>query len=704
MVPSKKARFHKKVAASKWIVLFLMAFLGGASDAIAVTDIYYSIGTSTADLKTGSPTITISGNTATLSVAQTGNIGVGDVITYRTASKAYIKSIINQTTFLVQTAPGGAPGDCTNQPLNTINRTFNTLSGGLSGAAGASYLTSSNLVSLNVQLTFVFYFDSGSLVPDAAQLSGWTWITDSTRYIKLTSAEASMVASGASQRHTGKSGTGAGMVYSANWILDVDHMSYLRVEWLEFNMNSSGWTAGIRYREDGGEGSESLTVIGCIAYGGGLYGFYNTGGDNATYINCISHGNGYGFYTDSVSSGTSYFNCTAHGNTNNGFRTNGVHSSVKNCLSTGNTGDDYLADGTGTGFDGNTNASEDTTASTDISGTGNITGVSPASIYVSSSAPYNLHLTSGASSLINVGSGLSGNFTNDIDGDTRFGTWDIGADEFVTFSPINPMLVYTEDDSTATKDIIRFQTYRNYWSGEATAIDSDNSGFQYGHIARRSPNRNEVAVLFADSSSNKLYVTLYNGSTWTAKKELVGANVYKAYDAAYEQSTGRLMIVGSGTTNNKSIIYWIWDGSSWTVNGTEKTFLNAPGYPGIQGNNVTALRIASKPAANEIALIVTDDYGQVTGLIWSGSAWGNEALLTSANNQFSQAIAVEYQQTGTYAGRAIMAWGEGNDVKSMIWDTTFWDGPWPVRSGTQQPRWIRLAADPNSGKNPAWLH
>ncbi|RPJ14680.1 MAG: hypothetical protein EHM37_05335, partial [Deltaproteobacteria bacterium] len=145
---------------------------------------------------------------------------MGDVIIYRsTTYKAYIKSVINQTTFLVQSATGGLPGDCTGQTVDSIKRTFNTLSGGLSGAAGASYLTSSNLVSLNVQLTFVFYFDASSLVPDSAQLSGWTWITDSTRYIRLISADAAMVASGASQRHTGKSGTGAGMVYSGNWIL-----------------------------------------------------------------------------------------------------------------------------------------------------------------------------------------------------------------------------------------------------------------------------------------------------------------------------------------------------------------------------------------------------------------------------------------------------------------------------------------------------
>jgi hypothetical protein len=48
-------------------------------------DVYYSIGTSTSDLKTGNPTITIASGTATLTVPQTGNIGVGDVITYNTS-------------------------------------------------------------------------------------------------------------------------------------------------------------------------------------------------------------------------------------------------------------------------------------------------------------------------------------------------------------------------------------------------------------------------------------------------------------------------------------------------------------------------------------------------------------------------------------------------------------------------------------------
>ncbi len=53
-----------------------------AQDYSSGGDIYYSVGTSTADLKTGSPTIAISGGLATLSVAQTGHLGVGDVIVY----------------------------------------------------------------------------------------------------------------------------------------------------------------------------------------------------------------------------------------------------------------------------------------------------------------------------------------------------------------------------------------------------------------------------------------------------------------------------------------------------------------------------------------------------------------------------------------------------------------------------------------------
>ena len=49
--------------------------IGG--DEYASPTVFYSVGISTADLKTGSPTITISSGLATLSAAQTNDVGVG---------------------------------------------------------------------------------------------------------------------------------------------------------------------------------------------------------------------------------------------------------------------------------------------------------------------------------------------------------------------------------------------------------------------------------------------------------------------------------------------------------------------------------------------------------------------------------------------------------------------------------------------------
>ncbi len=55
--------------------------------------------------------------------------------------------------------------------------------------------------------------------------------------------------------------------------------------------------------------------------------------------------------------------------------------------------------------------------------------------FVSTSSGYeDLHLKEGADA-INVGASLSGTFTDDIDGETRSGTWDMGADEYYAPTP-----------------------------------------------------------------------------------------------------------------------------------------------------------------------------------------------------------------------------------------------------------------------------
>ncbi len=129
-------------------------------------------------------------------------------------------------------------------------------------------------------------------------------------------------------------------------------------------------------------------------------------------------------FTDTA--GTIYaYSCTFRGKRNGVYQTAGTVV-LKNCYASGDTAA-YSGTITQT-----TCASSDTTAGgtaldSIAYSTDNFTNVTAAS--------EDLHLVSG-SALIDVGTDTSGessplNFTTDIDGDTRSGTWDIGADEYV---------------------------------------------------------------------------------------------------------------------------------------------------------------------------------------------------------------------------------------------------------------------------------
>lgn len=95
---------------------------------------------------------------------------------------------------------------------------------------------------------------------------------------------------------------------------------------------------------------------------------------------------------------------------------------VKNNLASNNTGGDYsISPGGSTTYNHATNLSSDTT--------------SPDASFRSKTVTFintggnNYHLNATDTEAKNLGTDLSGSFTDDIDGDTRSGSWDIGADE-----------------------------------------------------------------------------------------------------------------------------------------------------------------------------------------------------------------------------------------------------------------------------------
>lgn len=219
-----------------------LLFVITPASTFAATNIYYSVGQSTADLKTGSPTITISGTTATFSVAQTGNIGVGDEILYG-GIKNYIsgKLSTDDTQWSVVTATGTTPLATTTATVTSIKRAFTKLYDATRFSYQSNYMNTTDLVASNYILNIACYYDSA---PDytTAFISTATFnkliTTGPNNYFNIYTPVSTSTEANFSQRHNGKwtntaysmSSGGSALVLGAN---------YARITGLQFTSTST---------------------------------------------------------------------------------------------------------------------------------------------------------------------------------------------------------------------------------------------------------------------------------------------------------------------------------------------------------------------------------------------------------------------------------------------------------------------------------
>ena len=215
----------------------LLLLLGGASGVDAATRVYYSVGTSAADLKAGAPTVTIASGTATFSIAQPANVGIGDEITYGAGLKAYISGRSSSTQYAVRTPTGAVPADVVGSTVTQIVRAFNSLSAAVAGSSNAAHLNTTSLVAADVQLNWPCYADGP--LNDLVNVTGWT--TGLSQFLRIY-APVTVHEVGASQRHSGRQGTGfrlAPVAVGNTNILNLG-VGYVRVEGIE--VDGSGVT------------------------------------------------------------------------------------------------------------------------------------------------------------------------------------------------------------------------------------------------------------------------------------------------------------------------------------------------------------------------------------------------------------------------------------------------------------------------------
>jgi hypothetical protein len=361
---------------------------------------------------------------------ETQNLGAFDnvLVTGGSAStELYVLSRDSDTQVTLQAVAGST---LSNKPY-TFARCYNTMQAWEDDSQG-------DLVTDGRRAVGVCYNDGP--FTDRLVISGST--TDSAHYMMLTVAEG--------QRHNGLKNTGTMIDAEGGWTnqnaIDIED-EYTRIEWLEIKaIHDSG--SGIFFDDSPAADNGLVSNIFVHSFWQANNAGVGIGAQNVTVRNSFFTGGTSDGIRLLANSSASIENCTIYGfaGSGNGISDQaGTTVSVKNTISVNHSaGSDFKFWSGVSEFKNNMYSA--------------VTGFTPGAEANSQLPPANLeylfvdlstddfHLETSGHRAGNTGLDLSSAFSNDIDGDTRSGAWDIGADEGVTGTdPLTPKILAWEE-------------------------------------------------------------------------------------------------------------------------------------------------------------------------------------------------------------------------------------------------------------------
>lgn len=364
-------------------------------------------------------TIAISSGTATFSVAQKGDIGVGCYVSSSNVS-GYIKEMTDSTHAKIITATGGTHANVSSEALGAIYHPFASLSAAAAGSG--ALLGYTDLVTNTTNL----YWPCYGATADSTSASVSADYTDSSDYTITLYSVTGGTESINNWRHNGVwsdskfktvLSSGSGVWWDFN-------PGYMRVIGIQCDAGTYSWATCMGFSNGGQyhyldaciiKSSGGANTAGISAYGGItitnsiIYGFSQYRG-----VTCASHGNSY------------LYNCTISGCAYGIYSSGGGSAThyISNCAVFNNTDDFY---------DAASYQSISYCASDDGDGTNAVTIGTYSDIFTYySNGDFSLKNFTGTGALINAGTTISGMTAEDITGTSRpqSTAWDIGAFEY----------------------------------------------------------------------------------------------------------------------------------------------------------------------------------------------------------------------------------------------------------------------------------
>jgi hypothetical protein len=198
--------------------------------------VFYSVGQSLKDLKSGNPSLSIKGGRAVFSLPQSNNIGVGDEVTYGQNAVAYIarKTSQEKLHWDLVTADGSLPNDVDNAPVNTIKHAFSSLSSAFYGTKDDRHLGTEDLVKARVVVFLSCYFDFGPETSPVYIPS--SLVTGPENYVRIYTPSNTSTEANFSQRHLGRWTPNAYTLSVVDSYAAIDvNSNFIRIEGLQIN-------------------------------------------------------------------------------------------------------------------------------------------------------------------------------------------------------------------------------------------------------------------------------------------------------------------------------------------------------------------------------------------------------------------------------------------------------------------------------------
>ncbi|MCD6365062.1 MAG: DUF2341 domain-containing protein, partial [Planctomycetes bacterium] len=294
----------------------------------------------------------------------------------------------------------------------------------------------------------------------------------------------------------------------------------------------------------------------------------------------------------------------------------------------------------------------------------------------------------------------------EVETQSVYGTqWEYGYESFGIASPTSTqtMCVYYDYAPNSMSDVPRYKLWDgSAWSGEYEANPvcgntyDDYARLDVGRsLIRASPTTSEF-ILGTLDYANDVNVQIWEDTGWSSPRVLSNTTRHdrRALDIAYEQLSGRAMVVYKGDCDTNVPEYQIWDGSTSTWTGG---YVNSSVGDWMAMNRVD--RLIPKPGTNEMLLLTMNWHNDLYAQIWNGSAWGDSHLITATARTSSYQCFDAAYEYGT--GEFVVVWSEHNsyDVRYCTYN-----GTWSAHtilydeSSSDEAFWIKLASDPNSSR------